>query len=198
MLLKNISGQLIYFFAIDTTTIPYSPKLSDAANITGHYALDGIDHSGFGTAHPNEMALGVYSQPLTQGETNCNIYAYSWASSTAGVVIHPIIGFTSGVNLPAVAFNAANGLPIVSAAGPIAIDSSGRLVLQPSGLDAIVDDSYNLRQAIYIIASMVGGTISGLPTSPATVKSLDGANTRAVVSFDSNNNRTSVTLTPPT
>jgi hypothetical protein len=201
MLLKNVAGQGIFLFSVDTTTTPYSPKTGDSANVTGSHSLDGVYTAGFGTAHPTEMGMGVYWQPLSQAETNGNAYAYTWASSTTGIVIHPIIGFTSGVNLPAVAFGGAGGLvdfaDLPTNFASLSIDSSGHITLSPTGLDQVVDGSYTARQALFLSACALLGKISGLPTSPGTIKDLDGTTTRAVISFDSSNNRTAVTITPP-
>lgn len=79
----------------------------------------------------------------------------------------------------------------------IDIDSDGWLSLQPSGLDNIIEDGFDLRQTVYVTAAMVAGTCSGLPNSPATFKSLDGVSNRAVIAFDSNSNRLSSIITPP-
>ncbi len=77
------------------------------------------------------------------------------------------------------------------------IDGSGHLNLQPTALDLIVKDSYSATQAIFLSAAGILGELSGLPASPATIKSLDGANTRAVIAFDANSNRLSSIITPP-
>lgn len=81
----------------------------------------------------------------------------------------------------------------------LAIDGSGHLILQPTGLDQITawSGAVTAREGIFYAAAGIFGKISGLPTSPATVKGLDGTTTIAVVTFDSSNNRTAITLTPP-
>jgi hypothetical protein len=81
----------------------------------------------------------------------------------------------------------------------LAIDSSGRVILQSTGLDAITawSGACTAREALFLSVAGIFGKISGLPTSPGTVKGLDGTTTTAVVAFDSNNNRTSITLTMP-
>ena len=126
MLLKNVAGQGVYLYAYILAT--GLPDTGDAANITGHYMLDGVDHAGFGTANPTEMSGGVYWQPLAQGETNANATGFRWASSTAGVQIAPLLVFTTGVNLPTAAPAASNGLITVGT-------SSGQLNPASGGVD---------------------------------------------------------------
>jgi hypothetical protein len=58
-------------------------------------------------------------------------------------------------------------------------------------------DGYSLPQLIALIAAATIAKCSGLPTSPATIRSVNDTANRIVTAFDSNNNRTSVTITPP-
>ncbi len=114
MILKNITAQGVFLYAVDTSTAPYGPKTGDGANITGSVSLDGGARAALGTTNPTQIDStnmpGVYWQPLAQAETNGNAYAFSWKSTTSGVFIQPIFGFTSGVNLPVVAPGASGGL----------------------------------------------------------------------------------------
>jgi Concanavalin A-like lectin/glucanases superfamily len=78
------------------------------------------------------------------------------------------------------------------------IDSSGRTILQPTGFDSITAwNTTTARQAIFYASAGVFGEVTGMNTGSATIKGLDGSTTTAVIHFDKNNNRTSVTLTPP-
>lgn len=80
----------------------------------------------------------------------------------------------------------------------LAIDTSGRVILEPTGLDSITAwGGVTARQAIFYASLSLVSEISGLPTSPATVLGLDGSTTAAVITFDTNNNRTGIVLTPP-
>lgn len=115
MLLKNVASQGVYLFAY--TISSGLVKTGDAANITGVRSLDGASNSAFSTTNPTEIGHGIYWQPLSQAETNANTFAYSWSSSTSDVQIQPIIGYTSGVNLPVAAPNSNGGLPILSSSG---------------------------------------------------------------------------------
>ena len=122
MLLKNTGSQGVYLYEYIVAT--GLPKTGDAANITGSYTLDGTDHAGFTTANPTEIGGGVYWQPLAQGETNANIAAYRWASTTSGVQINPVFVLTTGAGLPAVAPGAANGLFIAGTNAATTITTS--------------------------------------------------------------------------
>jgi hypothetical protein len=117
VLRKNVAGQGVYLFAWDS--LNSIPKTGDAANITGSYSLDGVDHTGFSTANPTEMGGGVYWQPLAQGETNANEAAYRWASTTANVQVNPVFKDTDngGLNANVSAINSVSTSG-VTAVGP--------------------------------------------------------------------------------
>lgn len=76
---------------------------------------------------------------------------------------------------------------------------SNSVKLTSDGVDAIVAETgYNLRQAIALILDALCAKINGLPSSPGTIRDVNDTTNRIVIAFDSNNNRTSITLTPPT
>jgi hypothetical protein len=78
------------------------------------------------------------------------------------------------------------------------IDTSGRVILQPNGLNNITAwGGVTARQAIFYAAAATVGTISNLPVGPAVIKGLDFATTTVVIAFDANSNRIGVELTPP-
>jgi hypothetical protein len=96
MLLRNTAGG-VYLFAWDT--VANVPKTGDQANITGFWSLDGsAETSGFTTAHPTQIGHGIYWQPVTATECNGNAFSYSWVSSTTGIAIDPVAGFTGPTN----------------------------------------------------------------------------------------------------
>ena len=102
MLLKNVGSQGVYLYSYAVAT--GLPNIGDAANITGYSSMDSGTATVFATTHPTEISAtnmkGLYWQPLAQSETNGNIAAYSWASSTAGMAIQPVVILTSGAGLP--------------------------------------------------------------------------------------------------
>lgn len=89
-----------------------------------------------------------------------------------------------------------------------AIDGSGRVtvgtnadktgyVLAAAGVDAVLIDGVNLRQSQSLILSQVCGKVSGLPTGPAVARDIADTANRVTTTFDSNNNRTSMSYNPP-
>lgn len=61
----------------------------------------------------------------------------------------------------------------------------------------ITVDGFTITQLIAITAAACLAKLSGLPSSPATIRSVDDTANRIVTHFDGNNNRTTVTITPP-
>ena len=161
-------------------------------------ASGGLPTVGTGSGQINLTSGGVDLQTIlthaptttTNGILDVNVKNYN--NHTA---------VTDSNNLPEV--DVADWLGTAALALPthfnnLAIDTSGRVILEPTGLDSITAwGGVTARQAIFYASLSVCGEISGLPTSPATVKGLDGSTTAAVVTFDTNNNRTGITLTPP-
>lgn len=99
MLTKNVASQGVYLFAYTLSTA--LAKTGDAANITGAISKDGAASAATATANPTEIGAGIYWQPLSQGETNCNALSISWASSTSGVLIRPVTVLTDRGSVPA-------------------------------------------------------------------------------------------------
>lgn len=92
MILKNTASQGVYLFASDKTT--GVGLAGDQANITGAISKDGSAEAAFATANPTNIGGGLYWQPLSQAETNCNAFGMRWTSSTSNILIEPIVGFT--------------------------------------------------------------------------------------------------------
>lgn len=92
---KNVAGQSISIFAVDSSGIE---KTGDAANITAYISKDGAAGVQTNDINPTEVdsvrLKGVYDFNLTQEETNCDKLILSADSSTAGVVIRPVIIYT--------------------------------------------------------------------------------------------------------
>jgi hypothetical protein len=140
MLLKNTTSQGIYLYAYVLAT--GAADTGDAANITGHYTLDGTDHAGFSATNPTEIGAGVYWQPLAQAETNGNAIAYRWASSTSGVQIAPVFVLTTGVSLPVAAPAASGGLlTLGTGTGQLNVDGSGNAYANVAKINSIATAS---------------------------------------------------------
>lgn len=103
MLYKNISGQKLGVYAHNKTTD--EPQTGDALNITANVSIDGGALSPVTGAggNPVELGNGVYIFDLTQAETNGDMLTFLSVSSTADVVIEPIIIYTSPSELTDIA-----------------------------------------------------------------------------------------------
>jgi hypothetical protein len=81
----------------------------------------------------------------------------------------------------------------------IASDSQGRVILQPSGLDAItVETGVNARQALSPILAAAAGVTSGMGSGSVIIKGGNVATTRITATTDINNNRVTIALALPT
>jgi hypothetical protein len=91
-----------------------------------------------------------------------------------------------------------DGSGLVEANAEIVSDKTGYAV-SSSGLDAVVTESgLNIRQATSLNTAALCGVLSGAGTSTVTIKGAGVGTTRIVASIDGSNNRTALTLTPPT
>lgn len=112
MLFKNVAGQKVHVFAYNNTT--GAPVTGDAANITGYVSLDGTANA-IDDTNPTEVDAtnmpGLYVFDLTQAETNGDGFALYAKSTTANVVLDPIVGFTQAGAIPKIPAGADGGLP---------------------------------------------------------------------------------------
>lgn len=176
MILKNIASQGIYLYAVDTGASPVAGKTGDQSNITGKISIDGGAETSFGTTNPTSIGGGIYWQPLSQAETNGNHIALRWTSSTTNIVIDPVIVFTSGVNLPAVAYGGNGGVGTVDgngrvdvgkilgtasqgAAGYVGIDWAK--VTNPTTTLNLSGTTINTGQIVATVSGNVNGNVAG-------------------------------------
>lgn len=92
MLQKNTAGQGLYVYAHDL--LADAPKTGDASNITATVSKDGGSPAASATTNPTEIGRGVYWLPLSQAETNAEAIAIAAVSSTANVVVAPVLAQT--------------------------------------------------------------------------------------------------------
>ena len=96
MIIKNRATK-IHVYAYTRSTM--AAKTGDAAQITGYISIDGTANA-IDDTNPTEVDAtnmpGIYAFDLTAAETNCDSFAVYAKSSTSGVSLDPIIGFTSG------------------------------------------------------------------------------------------------------
>ena len=97
---RNIAGQHIVFYAFDSTTS--LPKTGDAANITAYVSKDGGTVTVLADTSAAELsstnAKGSYQFDVAQGETNANMLLFTAKSTTANVVLLPVLLFTEPEN----------------------------------------------------------------------------------------------------
>lgn len=90
---KNTASQHIQFLALLSTT--QAPVTGDAANITAYVSIDGGAVTVLGDTSASELsstnAKGSYQFDLTQAETNGNTLLFTAKSSTANVVLYPVL-----------------------------------------------------------------------------------------------------------
>ncbi len=87
--IKNVAGQGFYCLAWDTAAD--EAKKGDKANITATLSKDGAAVAPLGDEEPVEIGNGVYWLNLTQAETDADALALIPVSTTANVVLDPVI-----------------------------------------------------------------------------------------------------------
>jgi hypothetical protein len=130
-LFKNTASQKVYVFAFDATT--GLPKTGDAANITASIAKDFGAAADLTDTSATEVdstkAKGYYLFDISQTETNADDIAITARSSTSNIVV---------VGAPArMATRPPN-------AGALAIDSSGKVLLQATQSGVTIPTVTNL------------------------------------------------------
>ncbi len=171
MLLKNVSGQGVYFYSYDT--VNQVPKTGDASNTTGDISKDGGSAAAFGTSTPTEIGGGVYWQPLAQSETNANALAMYWSSTTTGIQIDPVLVLTTGVSLPTAAPATSGGLPTVgTGAGQINPDGTGSVPVA-FGTSLPSSPMVNTVGEALFFADLMGGRVNTAQGGTSTTITLD-------------------------
>lgn len=99
-LYKNTASQKIAVYAYDATTAAGTDpsKTGDAANITARISKDGAASAATNDVNPTELDStnhkGIYLFDLTQAETNADMVIITAKSSTANIIIDPIMIYT--------------------------------------------------------------------------------------------------------
>jgi hypothetical protein len=93
---KNVASQKLAVYAYDTSA--NGAKTGDAANITCYISKDGAAAAQSNDVNPTELdntnMQGVYIFDLTQAETNCDLFKAVPVSSTADIILDPIMIYT--------------------------------------------------------------------------------------------------------
>ena len=91
--------------------------------------------------------------------------------------------------------------PVIGTASLLATDASGRVVVEPTGLDAIPGEAgFSMPQEVAMIFDFLLGQRSGVPTGTGggtvTIKTPAGVS-RGTLTYDGSGNVTGTALTPP-
>lgn len=97
---KNVASQKVAVYAYDGTTAAGSDpsKTGDAANITAKISKDGGASASTNDTNPTELDAtnhkGIYLFDLTQAETNADMIVITADSSTANIILDPVVIYT--------------------------------------------------------------------------------------------------------
>jgi len=92
---KNVPSQKCLVYAYDKTT--GLPLAGDAANITAYVSKDGATGVASDDVNPSPITnmSGFYAFDLTEAETNCDLIALYATSTTANIIIGPVMAYTT-------------------------------------------------------------------------------------------------------
>lgn len=103
-MLKNVVSQKLAVYAWNMIT--NAPETGDQGNITAQISKDGAATAATDDANPTELdatdAPGIYLFDMLQAETNADLIIVSPVSSTAGVILEPVIIYTVLADLSAI------------------------------------------------------------------------------------------------
>ena len=143
---KNVASQKVAVFAWNNSL--GVAKTGDAGNITAQISKDGAATAATNDTNPTELdatdAPGIYIFDMEQAETNADLVVICAVSSTADIVLRPVIIYTQTVVPTLTEFNART-LPsadytVVSDLGTVQSGDSYAIVNGDHGLVSIQDD----------------------------------------------------------
>lgn len=180
---KNVAGQKIRMFAFDKTT--GTPKTGDAANITCYVNKDWAGVTVLGDTSATEIdatnAAGYYLFDLTQAESNANALDFSAKSSTANIVLTPLLIYTFPASFTSFVTPDNAGIATINAVTDLALDASSY-------------DGKDFISVMKLMASAILGKASGMATTTAVFRAVDDSKTRITATVDADGNRSAVTL----
>jgi hypothetical protein len=205
---KNVTSQKVPIFAFDQ--VAGAAETGDAGNITAQISIDGGSSAAVTDTNPTELdatnQAGVYLFDLTQAETNGNLIVITATSSTANVVIEPLILFTTvgdGTRV-AVDTQAISGDTTAADNLEAAFDGTGSVTISAdlagttqdfttALTEAYANDNatFTPAQALYMLWSALAEF--SIATTTITAKKLDGSTTAMTFTLDDASNPTSRT-----
>ena len=205
---KNVASQKVPVYAYDQTA--GAAKTGDASNITAQISKDGGASAAVGDTNPTELDAtdqpGIYLFDVTQAETNADLIVISAASSTADIVIEPLILFTivgDGTRLTADT-TAISGDATAADNLEAAFDGTGSVTIS-ADLDGTTNDlttalteayasdgaTFTAAQAFYMIWSALAEF--AISSTTITAKKIDGSTSAMTFTLDDASNPTSRT-----
>ena len=114
---------------------------------------------------------GVYLQPVSSSETNCNVLTILGETTNTDIKIRPVVIFPKEKN-------------------NYSLSSAGAATV----LASIVEGTFDLKETLRILLAKATGKASGGGTTAVTFRDLADGKNRIVMTVDSNGNRTTVAL----
>ena len=186
---KNVASQKVAVFAWDNAA--GAAKTGDAGNISAQISIDCGVTAATNDAAPTELdaadAPGIYYFNTLQAETNGDLIIISPVSSTADVVLRPVIIYTQTVmrGTDSAATEAKQDIMDTNIA---AIPTVAAI------LAGIVEGTYDLKEVLRLILSFVAGKSTGGGTAAIVFRDTGDTKNRIAMTVDSNGNRSAVTL----
>jgi hypothetical protein len=194
---KNTANQYIYFALVNATT----GAALTGATVTGKRAIDGAAQAAV-TGTIAEDAGGQYHLTTSAADTNGNNVGFLFTATNA-IPVSICVVTTAADPTNATSFGLTDLDATISSRmatftlpanfSALAIDSSGRLILQSTGLNQILVDGKTLPVAVQYIAASTAGKVSGAGSGTEIFLGLDAVTTRLTVTVDSAGNRTAIT-----
>lgn len=194
ILLRNVADQFVDVYAWDGAT--GAPKTGDASNITGKIKIGTAAIASTNDTNPTELSStdmpGMYRFDLTQAETNAlQITLYS-KSSTANILIRPVVittTYSSATLTSAIRTELSPELNFIDVA------ISSRATLSVSDItNHIVEGTLTVDNVLRILLAALAGKATENTNSYAAYRDVSDSKDRITATVDMYGNRTSVTI----
>jgi hypothetical protein len=221
---KNKSGQKLAVFATDSSGVA---KTGHAASISAQISLDGAACAATSDVNPAELdaadAPGIYLFDLSLAETAADLIIVASASTTAGVIIRPVIAYTeperrtadldtiktqavtcgAAVTVRADVGTASVSTPqtadvasLITTVGTAGAGLTG-VALSAAGITAIwayvIEGTITAVQAVRGILATTLGKVSGGGTTTVVIRDASDTKTRVTATVDLSGNRSAIT-----
>jgi hypothetical protein len=198
-----------------TATIPGSYATGSAGQVIGsridaaissRQATGNVTVGGYASGQdPASLVLDVSAASHNQaGSIGAKITSAAsagdpWSTSLPGSYAAGTAGAIVGGRLDAAVSSRQASFTVPANFGLLSVDASGRMVLQPTGLDPIViETGLNARQALSVIASANAGVLTGATGTNIAIQAANAPTINRISAVvDANGDRNSVSLNLP-